>query len=184
MTRPCITCSGYLFLTQSNPTAAIPELQTTVQLAPNNLDARNNLGNALRQTSQYDASAVQYQYVLDHPAAGGPDPARVKFNLATVLGQAGRTDESLALFSQLTTGGSTDANVYKNYGFFLQKAGRTADAAAALQKSASLNPKDASASLSAGELFAKAGQYDDAIASLNQAVGPGARPEAGTRRRV
>ncbi len=168
---------GYLYLTQANPAAAIPELQTTVMLAPNNLDAHNNLGNALRQTNQYDAAAVQYQYIVDHPAADGPDPARVKLNLATVLGQAGRLDESLALFSQLTASSTADAGVYKNYGFFLQKAGRSADAAAALQKSASLNPKDASASLSAGELFAKSGQYDSAIASLTQAVGPGVSPK-------
>ncbi len=168
---------GYLYLTQANPTAAIPELQTTVTLAPNNLDARNNLGNALRQTNQYDAAAAQYQYILDHPAAGGPAPAAVKLNLATVLGQAGRLDESLALFSQLTASGTTDPSVYKNYGFFLQKAGRSADAAAALQKAASLNPKDASASLSAGELFAKSGQYDSAITCLTQAVGPGVSPK-------
>lgn len=168
---------GYLYLTQANPAAAIPELQTTVALAPNNLDARNNLGNALRQTNQYDAAAAQYQYIADHPAPDGPDPARVKLNLATVLGQAGRLDESLALFSQLTASGTADAGVYKNYGFFLQKAGRSADAAVALQKAASLNPKDAPASLSAGELFAKAGQYDSAIASLTQAIGPGVSPK-------
>lgn len=168
---------GYLYLTQGNPAAAIPELQTTVALAPNNLDARNNLGNALRQTNQYDAAATQYQYIVDHPAADGPDPARVKLNLATVLGQAGRLDESLALFSQLTASGTADAGVYKNYGFFLQKAGRSADAAAALQKAVSLNPKDASASLSAGELFAKSGQYDAAITNLTQAVGPGVSPK-------
>ena len=168
---------GYLYLTQANPTAAIPELQTTVALAPSNLDARNNLGNALRQIGQYDAAATQYQYIVDHPAAGGPNPAAVKLNLATVLGQAGRLDESLALFSQLTASGTTDAGVYKNYGFFLQKAGRSAEAAAALQKAASLNPKDASASLSAGELFAKSGQYDSAITSLTQAVGPDVSPK-------
>ena len=171
---------GYLLLAQGNPAAAVPELQTTVALSPNKLDARNNLGNALRQTSQYDAAAAQYQYVLDHPAPGGPDPARVKFNLATVLGQAGHTDESLAQFSELTAGGNADAGVYKNYGFFLQKAGRSADAAAALQKSAELNPKDASASLSAGELYAKSGQYDPAIASLTKALGPQADPKLDT----
>ncbi len=168
---------GYLYLTQGNPAAAIPELQTTVALDPANLDARNNWGNALRQTNQFDAAATQYRYILAHPAAAGPNPARVKLNLATVLGQAGRLDESLALFAELTASGTADAGVYKNYGFFLQKAGRSAEAAAALQKSASLNPKDASASLSAGELFAKAGQYDAAIASLNQAVGPDASPK-------
>lgn len=171
---------GYLYLTQANPAAAIPELQTTVALAPANLDARNNLGNALRQTNQYDGAAAQYRYILAHPAAGGPDPARVKFNLATVLGQAGQLDESLALFSELTASGTANAGVYKNYGFFLQKAGRSADAAAALQKSASLNPKDASASLSAGELFAKAGQYNAAIESLTQAVGPDVSPKLST----
>ncbi len=168
---------GYLYLTQANPTAAIPELQTTVVLAPANLDARNNLGNALRQTTQYDDAATQYQYILAHPAPGGPDPARVKFNLATVLGQAGRLDESLALFGDLTASGTADASVYKNYGFFLQKAGRSADAAAALQKSATLNPKDAAASLSAGELYAKSGQYDAAVTSLTQAVGPDVSPK-------
>ncbi len=168
---------GYLYLTQSNPAAAIPELQTTVRLAPANLDARNNLGNALRQTDQYDLAAEQYRFILAHPVPGGPDPARVKFNLATVLGQAGHTDESLAQFSELTSSGSTDPAVYKNYGFFLQKAGRTAEAAEALQKASDLNPKDAAAALNAGELLAKAGRYDDAIADLTKAVGPNADPK-------
>ena len=60
---------GYLYLTQDNGAAAIPELQKTVDLNPGNLDARNNLGNALRQAGRFDDSAAQYRYILDHPAA-------------------------------------------------------------------------------------------------------------------
>ena len=168
---------GYLYLTQSNPAAAIPELQTTVQLKPDNLDARNNLGNAYRQTQRYDEAAAQYQYIVDHSPAGAasPSPARVKFNLATTLGQAGKTDQALALFAQLVAT-NPDAATYKNYGFFLQKAGRTAEAADAMHQAAVLNPKDATAWLAAGELYAGSKRYDEAISSLTQATGPDVSP--------
>lgn len=169
---------GYLYLTQQNPEKAIPELQQTVALNPGNLDAHNNLGNALRQTGRFDEAAAQYGYVLDYrtPGSSSPNPTRVKFNRATALGQAGRTDDSLALFADLTANGAGDAATYKNYGFFLQKAGRGPEAAAALHRSAVLNPKDGSAWLGAGELYERAGQHDDAIGSLTQALGPAVSP--------
>ncbi len=168
---------GYLYLTQDNPAAAIPELQTTVRLKPDNLDARNNLGNALRQQMRYDEAAEQYRYVLDHFASTpGLDAARIKFNLATALGQAGKTDEALALFSELVAAPNPDAATLKNYGFFLQKAGRSADAADALRRAAEKDPKDATAWLSAGEIYARNQRYDDAIATLTKAVGPDVAP--------
>jgi len=168
---------GYLYLTQYNPTAAIPELQTTVRLKPDNLDARNNLGNALQQQQRYDEAAAQYRYVLDHfTPTTGLNVDRIKFNLATVLGQAGKTDEALALFSEMAAAPSPDAATLKNYGFFLAKAGRTAEAADTLRKAAELDPKDAVTWLSAGELYAKVQRYDDTVATLTKAVGPDVDP--------
>ena len=173
---------GYLYLTQQDPEKAIPELQQTVALNPGNLDARNNLGNALRQRGRFDEAAEQYGYVLNHPTPGAttPNPTRVKFNRATALGQAGRTDDALALFAELTANGAGDAATYKNYGFFLQKAGRGPEAAAALHRSAVLNAKDGSAWLGAGELYERAGQHDEAIESLTQALGPQVIPALDT----
>ena len=179
---------GYLYLTQDNPASAIPELQTTVRLKPDNLDARNNLGNALRQQQRYGEAAEQYRYVLDRLTTGtggtaGLDAARIKLNLATVLGQAGKTDEALALFRELVASHPDPATykdyaaTYKNYGFFLQKAGHSAEAADALRKAAEQDPKDATAWLSAGELYAKGQRYDDAIATLTRAVGPDVDPK-------
>ena len=168
---------GYLYLTQDNPASAIPELQTTVRLKPDNLDARNNLGNALRQQMRYDEAAEQYRYVLDHfTLTPGLDASRIKFNLATTLGQAGKTDEALALFAELVAAPNPDAATLKNYGFFLQKAGRSADAADAFRRAAEKDPKDAAAWLSAGEIYAKNQRYDDAIAALTRAVGPDVSP--------
>ena len=202
---------GYLYLTQDNPTAAIPELQTTVselqaalpglqaaaQANPQDQDARNslttaqnnlldvwnNLGNALQQTQRYDEAAAQYRSVLDNlkPGTSGsdttsPDAERVKFNLATVLGQAGKTDAALALFSELAADPKADAPTLKNYGFFLAKAGRNGEAADALRKAAEKDPENAATWLSAGELYAKVQRYDDAIATLTRAVGPDVSP--------
>lgn len=169
---------GYLYLSQQQPEQAIPELQQTIALNPGNLDAHNNLGNALRQTGRFDEAADQYGYILNNrtPTSPSPDPTRVKFNRATALGQAGKTDQSLALFAELTANGAGDAATYKNYGFFLQKAGRSPEAAAALHRSAVLNPKDGAAWLGAGELYERAGQHDEAIDSLTQALAPAVSP--------
>lgn len=169
---------GYLYLTQNNSAAAIPELQSTVQLAPDNLDARNNLGNALRQNGRYADAAVQYQYVLDHltPGQSGLDPARIKQNLAASLGQAGKTDEALTLYGQAVAD-HPDADTYRNYGFYLQKAGRNAEAADAFEKAAERDPKNAETWFSAGVLYAKAQRTDDAIAALTRAVGPDLDPK-------
>lgn len=168
---------GYLELTRNNPAAAVLELQQAVQLRPGDLDARSNLGSALRQTMHYPEAAEQYQYILDHAAssAGGVNTTQTKFNLATVLGQAGRLDESLALFSELAAA-SPDAATMKNYGFFLQKAGKTQSAADALRKSAELNPQDAGTWLSAGELYVKTGSNEEALSALTHAVDPAEVP--------
>ncbi len=183
--------------TASELQAAIPGLQAAAQARPqdrdaqnslttaqnNLLDVRNNLGNALQQTQHYDEAAVQYRAVLDDlkPGTSGsdatvPDAGRVKFNLATVLGQAGKTDEALALFGELAASPNAEAPTLKNYGFFLAKAGRNAEAADALRKAAEKDPKDAPTWLSAGELYAKIQRYDDAIATLTRAVGPDVSP--------
>lgn len=173
---------GYLYLTQGDTANAVTELQTTVQDDPGNLDAHNNLGNALRGSSppDYAGAAVQYEYILAHPAAPGGhsslDINKVKFNLATVEGQAGRMDESLALFQELTAS-DPSAAVYKNYGFFLQKAGKSAEAADALQKAAQISPKDAEVWFNSGQLYAKSGNQNQAIAALTKAVGPDVDPK-------
>ncbi len=168
---------GYLYLTQNDSASAVPELQTAVQLKPDDMAARNNLGSALRQTLRYEEAAAQYQYILDHAPAGSgsPDTSQVKFNLATALGQAGHLDQSLALFAELAAA-NPDAATMKNYGFFLQKAGKTPQAADALRKSGELNPKDAGAWLSAGELYVKMGNNDEALSALNHALDAGATP--------
>ena len=169
---------GYLYLTQDNPTAAIPELQTTVRLKPDDLDAHNNLGNALRQQMRYDEAADQYRYVLDHfTPSPGLDTSKIKFNLATVLGQSGKTDQALTLFAELVAAPNPDAATYKNYGFFLQKAGRSVEAADAFRHASELDPKDGTALLSAGEIYAKNQRYDDAIATLTKAIGPDVSPK-------
>lgn len=169
---------GYLYLSQQQPEQAIPELQQTIALDPGKLEAHNNLGNALRQTGRFDEAAAQYDYVLNHPTPGvpAPDSTRVKFNRATALGQAGKTDQALALFAELTANGTGDAATYKNYGFFLQKAGRSPEAATALHHSAVLNPKDGAAWLGAGELYERAGQHEEAIDSLTRALGASVSP--------
>ncbi len=168
---------GYSLLLLGNSAGAVPELQQAVALVPGDLNARNNLGNALRQTMRYDEAATQYQFIVDRESAGatGPDPARVKFNLATALGQAGKNDAALAVFSQIAPTG--DAATLKNYGFFLQKAGRNAEAADALRQSAEKAPQDAVSWLDAGELYAKVGQQDAAIAALTKAIGPDTDPK-------
>jgi len=168
---------GYSLLLLGNPAGAVPELQQAVALVPGDLNAHNNLGNALREAMRYDEAATQYQFIVDRESAGatGPDPARVKFNLATALGQAGKNDEALAVFSQIAPAG--DAATLKNYGFFLQKAGRNAEAADALRQSAQKNPQDAVSWLDAGELYAKVGQRDAAISALTNAVGPDTNPK-------
>ena len=168
---------GYLFLTQNASASAVPELQIATQLKPDDMDARNNLGSALRQLSRYDEAAAQYQYIVNHAKAtpGGTDTAQTRFNLATTLGQAGHLDQSLALFADLAAA-DPDAATMKNYGFFLQKAGKTPQAADALRKSGELNPKDAGAWLSAGELYVKTGNNDEALSALNHSLDAGADP--------
>ena len=93
---------GYLYLTQGESRRRpIPELQTTVQLDSEQPGMRETiLGNALRQTNQYDAAAVQYQYVLDTPRPRRPGPSAGQVQSGDCSwGRPARTDEALALFT-------------------------------------------------------------------------------------
>ena len=168
---------GYLYLTQNKPALAVPELQSTVGLAPDDLDARNNLGNALKQTGHFDEAAVQYRYVLDHLTTGKTslDPARIRLNLVDALGQAGKTNEALAVLNDAAAS-NPDAAIYRSQGFYLQKSGQTAQAADTYEKAGELNPKDATLWLNAGLLDAKTKRTPEAIVALTKAVGPNVDP--------
>ncbi len=178
-----------------------------VSLKPDDIAARNNLALALSESNppRYDEAAAQYKAILDSlallPPPSSPNPTntilestRIKFSLATTLGQAGRLDEALTQFGELDDTLSPTlsslqgddknfaANVYKNYGYLAMKANQSPKAADAMSKAATLNPKAADVWLESGELYAQQGSQDEAIAALTNAVGPGVDPPLDTAR--
>ena len=77
---------------QNRIAEALPHFQAAVEFAPQDTDARSNLGNALRALGRPADAAVAYAQAL----AQAPNDPSIHYNLATALVDLGRTDEAVA----------------------------------------------------------------------------------------
>jgi Tfp pilus assembly protein PilF len=94
---------------------AIPHFQIALQITPEYLEARNNLGSALRQTGRVDEAITQYQEALRIK----PDSAGTHYNLGNALLQKGNVSEAIAHFQQAVQIGPADPAAQNNLAWLL-----------------------------------------------------------------
>jgi tetratricopeptide (TPR) repeat protein len=73
---------------------ALPALQKTTELLPDDADAHNNLGNAQQDLGQFDYAAASYRRVLEIK----PEYAEVHYNLGNALQGLGQLDDAVASY--------------------------------------------------------------------------------------
>ena len=138
----------------------------TVAHRPENPEAYNNLGLALRQAGRTAEAIPQFEEALRLK----PALAEAHINLGVALGVSGRTAEAIAQFEEALRGQPDFAEAHNDLGLALRQAGRITEAIAQYQEALRLNPDYADAHNNLGLALRGLGQMPEAIAQFEEAL--------------
>lgn len=133
---------------------------------PKYLDARNNLGNVLRDTGDIDGSIVCYLDVL----AIDPGYALAHFNLGNARRKEGKYEEAAACYRRTLDIRPNFANACNNLGVTLQDLDRLEEAIPWLYRAIAADKRYALAHLNLGNALRSHGKLDEAEACFRAAI--------------
>lgn len=201
---------GTALQVQGKHALALPVLEKTVALTPNDAEAHGSLANALQQCGQFEAAVASYQRALQlapefaaaHSNLGGalqalghldaavlsyqcalalqPDHAHAHFNLGNAQKALGRLDAALDSYTAASLLMPDDVPIHASIGAVLQLLGQHEHAAASYQRVLTLAPHDAEAHAMLGICLQQLDQLDDALCSYQRALA--LAPERSTTR--
>jgi tetratricopeptide (TPR) repeat protein len=154
-------CNAHLML--KDYAAALTAAGDAVRLAPNDVAAWNNLGLAHKGLGQTDAAIKAFRHAITLRW----DNAQACFNLATVLGKAGRLDEALDAartaqrVAPLDTPLARMADISNEIGRGLMALGRYRQALAECRRFLRRHPDDARARWNLSLILLLLGEYAD-----------------------
>ncbi|MFA7242930.1 MAG: tetratricopeptide repeat protein [Sulfuricellaceae bacterium] len=145
---------------------ALAALQKATELLPDDDDAHNNLGNALRDRGQLEAALASYTKALEME----PGFAEAHYNLGNVLQDLGRPDGAVASYRRALELKPDFAAAHGNLGVALKDCGLLDDAAASCRRALEIKPDFADAHNNLGNVLKDLGQLDGALASYRRAL--------------
>ena len=146
--------------------AAIASLEKALAIAPDDAEARNNLGILLAGQGR-DAEAIA---CFSRAATLAPRHADVRNNLGILLGRTGRPAEALEAFEQAIRLRPSHAQTHFNLGNLLKDCGRMEDAAQAFRQAIACAPGHSAAYNNLGHLLSGLGRSPEAVGLLSRAV--------------
>ena len=179
---------------------SLTAMQKSVQLAPQDAEAHNNLGNTHKELARLDeaeaslrqAIALKSDYVEAHRNLGitlnllgrldeaeasytqaialKPDYAEAHNNLGITLKLLGRLDESEASLRQAIALKPDYVEAHNNLGITLKLLGRLDEAEAIYKKAIALNPDLDDTHYNLGTILKELGRLDEAEVSYKQAI--------------
>jgi tetratricopeptide (TPR) repeat protein len=145
---------------------SLAAMQKSVQLAPQDAEARYNLGNTLEELGRLDEAEASYTQAI----ALKPDFAEAHSNLGHTLEELGRLDEAEASYTQAIALKPDFAEAHHNLGNTLIGLGRLDEAEASYTQAIALKPDFAEAHYNLGSTLEELGRLDEAEASYTQAI--------------
>ena len=139
---------------------ALPALQKTAELMPDDAAAHNNLGNALKELGQLDGALASYQRALEIK----PDLAQAHSNLGSVFLELGQFDDARERFVRAVALQPDFADAHYNLANSLRSLGRLDEAAASYKRALDFKPDWVQAHGNLGNVLQALGQHNDAIA--------------------
>lgn len=115
---------------------ALPALQKAAALLPDDVDAHNNLGNALQDLGQLEAAVASYRRAL----AIKPDFASAQYNLGISLRGLGQLDAAVACYRKALEIKPDYAEAHNNLGKALQDIGLLDEAMASFRSALAIKP--------------------------------------------
>jgi tetratricopeptide (TPR) repeat protein len=157
-----------ILLAQQQPRReeAVRLLTRVVQLQPNNAEAHNDLGNALRDQGRLNEAAA----ALSRAVALKPELALAHANLGNVLRDLGRVDEAVDAYHRAIRIKPDYAAAYSNLGNTLYDKGRLEDAVGAFRRAIELDPGFAPAHSNLGVALQSLGRSEQAAAVFRRAI--------------
>jgi tetratricopeptide (TPR) repeat protein len=145
---------------------AAAELEKVVAMAPDRLEAWQDLAKCYVQLKNFEKAAAAYQTAHELQ----PDNLDLLSNLGYSQLNAGDLDGALATYNKMLEMDelSYDANVH--LGFVFQKQGELEKAAAHYEKALEGRPDDVATMGSLGRVYTELGRIDDALAIYEKAV--------------
>jgi tetratricopeptide (TPR) repeat protein len=140
--------------------------QKSVQLAPWDAEAHNNLGITLKKLGRLEESRAIYAQAISLK----PDFAGAHYNLGNTLKELGRLDEAVAGYTRAIALNPDYTAAHNNLGNTLIELGRLEKAEASLRQAIALKPDYAEAHSNLGATLQELGRLDEAEASLRQAI--------------
>lgn len=158
--------AGAVAVAGGDALAALGHYKRALELDPENADACNNLGVALRSLGRFPEAEA----VLRHAIRLRPDGAGAQLNLGVVLRSLGKTDEALAAFRKTVEIDPTLAAAHNNLGNALKSQRRYDEALASLDRAVELEPAYADAHFNRALVLAARGDPEAAEAAFAAAI--------------
>ena len=157
---------GAVFGNTNRLPEAIAANQKAIQLAPQDAETHNNLGNALKDLGKFDeaeiclrqAVALKYDYTEAHN------------NLGVILKEQGKLDEAEVSLRQAIAIKYDNVEAHNNLGITLKDLGEFDEAEVSLKQAITLNHNNAEAHNNLGITHKEQGRLEEAEASLRQAI--------------
>jgi Flp pilus assembly protein TadD len=133
----CETNYGNWLMEKGREAEAVPHLERSLSLKPDNVPALLNLGRIEEQGGRLDAARGHLQAALRI----APQDTTVLVNLATVSTKSGRIDEAIALYQEaLRLGASGSPIAHNGLGAALMRRGQLAEAIEQFREALRLDP--------------------------------------------
>jgi predicted O-linked N-acetylglucosamine transferase (SPINDLY family) len=145
---------------------ALPALQKSTELMPEDAEAHSNLGNALRDLGRLNDAVASYRRAL----ALNPDTATWHYNLGIAQYDLKTLDDASACYRRALQISPGYAEAHSNLGNTLRDLGRLGDAMANYRWALAITPDHAEAHSNLGNALRDLGRLDDATASYRRAL--------------
>ncbi|MDB2444727.1 tetratricopeptide repeat protein, partial [Gammaproteobacteria bacterium] len=145
---------------------SLAAMQKSVQLAPRDAEAHNNMGNTLKDLRRLDEAEASYTQAI----ALDPDYAEAHSNLGNTLQELRRLHEAEASYALAIALKPEFAEAYSNLGIVLKELGRLDEAEAGFMQAIALKPGYVEAHNNLGVTLRELGRLDEAEASYTQAI--------------
>lgn len=145
---------------------ALATLQRAAELLPDDAEMHNNLGNALRDTKQFDGAAASFRRALKIK----PDYAEIHNNLGNVLQDLGQLDGAVASYRKALEINPRIVEAHNNLGVVLRELRQFDDAVASYQRALEIRPDYAEAYNNLGGVLRDLGRLDGAVACYARAL--------------
>ena len=160
-----LTMLGTIALQRGRLDDAVRIIGESLQIDPNQINALNNRGNALRDLKRLDEALASY----DRAITLKPDFAEAHSNRGNALRDLKRLDEALASYDRAIALKPDFADAYSNRGFILNEHKRLDEALASLDHAHAINPHNAEAHANHGVSLKFLKRLDEALVSFERA---------------